>query len=261
MEQSKKQRNKTNIEIDTVEFGVLAPHYKVSPDTERYGNTLGLIYRINEDNIYFKASAKLFAKPNDIGAITLANCHELSHIIESISGIQVDEDYLLNKAVVYSAHVKKDIHTKDSVTDYISLLREALKSCTDKFDIYRYSDLTYENGFSVIPKPNIRTNLSGLAIQTKTLDNYRYVTYSKGPELNKFENKNFRKIFDYDYLQYLNQVIRFEYQMRKFDDMREAFNIDEPTLNNILNSDTNPVYDFLMKLLHEIDKEDNNDIW
>ena len=258
MGKSKKQRNK--IEVDTFEIGLKEPYYKLPKNIERYQNLSGLIYRINTDNIYFKLSSKITAKHNDIGAFNLNNYKEVPCLIQDISGIKVDEDEFLYKTIPYSIHVKNDIHTNELPAKYISLLRELFKRSTDKFDVYKYSDLTYENGLQIIPKPNIKTDLTtGLTIVPKTLDNYRFIIYIKGAELNKPDNKEFRTVFDFDYLQYLNKVIRFEYQMRTFEDMRKAFNTDNPTLYNIFNSDTNPVYDFFLKLLKESEKEESND--
>ena len=257
MEKSKKKK----IEIDTIEIGLNAPYYKFPHGIERYKKELGFIYRLNEDNVYFKLSAKLCANHKNIGAFILGNYKSIPDIISSISGIEVNANQLLNVVIPYSVHVKQDIHVKELPTKYISILRETLKRSTDKYDVYRYNDLTYENGLQVLPKPNIKTDLTGLAIVPKTLDNYRFSIYIKGAELKKFENKEFRKYFDYDYLNELNQVIRFEFQMRKFYDFREAFKVEDPTLSNIFNSDANPVYDFFLKLLNESDKEDCYEIW
>ena len=257
---SKSVKQKSNIEIDTIEIGLTAPYYKFPHDIERYKKELGFIYRLNVDNVYFKLSSKVCATPKDIGAFTLENYKDIPDIIASLSGIEVDGNQLLNVVLPYSIHVKKDIQVNELPTKYLSLLRELFKRSTDKYDVYRYNDLPYENGVQILPKKNIATDLTGLSIAPKTMDNYKFNIYRKGKELDKPDNKEFKQRFDFDYLLELNQVIRFEFQMRKFDDFRNAFHVNEPTLSNIFKSDANPVYDFFMKLLKVSEMEDDNEI-
>lgn len=249
-----KTQKKSIIQLDKVKMSIPRPYFQIGENTLVTGNHVGLQYDINADRLALSWSGKMHANHNDFGSTTIDNYTQIPDIIEKLTDIKIDKDYLLHRAPLHFAHVKIDIFVDEPPASYISLLRELFKRSTDKFDVYKYCDITYQNGLQIIPKPWIKSDLTGLVVMSKTLDNYRFSIYNKGAELRKPDNKEYRQIFDYEFLEKANHILRFEYQLRTFDDMREAFNISEPTLAQIVNSEENPVYNFFMKLLNDAEE-------
>ena len=186
------------------------------------------------DQVIIKITGKAFATPNCIGYIqdkeTFAD--DLTHFTR----IEFDKDYLLNEAPVYEAHVTKDIDTFDA-RGYISASREILKRKTDKWDIYKYGDQKYIDGLAIVPK---------------TKEKVRFIIYNKGVELRKYKNKEFRKIFSQEYLEQTRNMLRFEYQIRDFKHIREAFGLDVnevPTIAALFDSKKNVVADMFDRFI------------
>ena len=245
------------IKLDKFHTKIPPSKYVCHEEEQKSNDLIGLYMKFDDnDNLSINMSGKPFATPNDLGAITLDNYTQIPDIIYNSTGIEIDKDYLLNQAQILTAHVKTDISLDGHLPDYISLIREIFKRNTDKFDVYRYSDLTYENGLQIIPKTDNK-DFTGLAVVPKNKDNYRFIIYLKKAELDKYDNKEYKKIFDYNFLEKVSHMIRFEYQMRKFEDMRNAFGIYNLTLSNILHSTENPVFKFFMTLLNDSEKEVN----
>lgn len=237
----------TNLEVDKLELSIPLECCKLPKDIEKTSD-IGLNLWFKENSLHLSVSGKMFFTPNSLGEITKFNYKEICPRIERLTGIEIDQDFLISSSSVYHLHVKKDIMTEDAPEYYISELRELFKRNTDKYDVYKYKDLTYPKGLAVIPKN------CGLVLNPKTRDNDRFLIYKKGAELRKPENKEYRENLDYRFIQETDKILRFEYQMRKFEDMRKALNLPDgctPTINNIFNSNSDPVSDFFNKLLNE----------
>ena len=236
----------TNLEVDKLDMSVPLKQCSLP---EGFQQTSGIGYNIwkKEDSLYLSISGKMFYTPNSLGEITKYNYEEICPRIKKLTIIDINQDFLINSSPVYKLHVKKDMIT-DVPEDYISELRELFKRNTDKYDVYKYKDLTYQNGLTIIPKD------CGLVLNPKTLKNDRFSIYKKGAELRKAKNKEYRENLDYRFIQETDKILRFEYQMRKFEDMRKALNFQEgitPTIKNIFNSNSNPVSDYFNMLLDE----------
>ena len=161
-----------------------------------------------------------------------SNIEQLPKILHDRINVSVDEYYLLNEAMIGIVHVKKDIQVDENPTFYLSELKELFKRNTAKYDVYRYGKLKYIDGLSLVPK----------AKSTKE----RYICYIKYAEMsqNKYDDFVYFNSFDYDYLQYLKHVIRFECQFSNFDAIRKAFFISEeeqPTISNIMDCENDVV--------------------
>ena len=211
-------------EID--KFKIIMPSYKIKKNLEKSQNfALGVNCKQNEKNTIIEVSSKIFSTPNDLSSINNSNIEQLPKILHDRINVSVDEYYLLNEAMIGIVHVKRDIHVNEKPNHYLSELKEIFKRNTDKYDVYRYGKLKYIDGLSLVPK----------AKSTKE----RYICYIKYAEMsqNKYDDFGYFNSFDYDYLQHLKQVIRFECQFSNFDAIRKAFFISEeeqPTISNVL---------------------------
>ena len=237
------------VELDKIKTKIPKSICTFHTELDTYGNYMGFQYALSDDYINISLSGKLMATSMELGAITLDNFQNCVKNIFSISGIELPTYYLLEQAPIFVVHVKQDILVDDIPSYYISELREICKANTDNYDVYKYVDLTYENGFRLIPNSSkhIESNEDcGIVLTPKTLKNYRYNVYLKGVELRKFENKEYRKIFDEEFLSQADNIIRFELQLRTYEDLRHAFNLSNrpPTLIDILSSQNNPVKNF-----------------
>lgn len=239
--------NSTNLEVDKLELSIPLEQCRLPKDIQKTSG-IGFNLWVNENSLYLSISGKMFFTPNSLGEITIHNYEEICPRIKKLTGVNINQDFLINSSPVYKLHIKKDMIAEDPPEEYISELRELFKRNTDKYDVYKYADLTYPNGLTVIPKD------CGLVLNPKTLKNDRFSIYKKGAELKKSKNKEYRENLDYRFIQETDKILRFEYQMRKFEDMRKALNLPDgftPTIKDIFNSDSNPVLDYFNMLLDE----------
>lgn len=206
------------------------------------------------NGIKLQVTGKIFADARSYGGINLHNVENLTEIIYKETGADIDFNYLYKEAPLYEVHTNKDIITKGPILDYISDLREVLKACSNKYDVNRYDNVVYSNGIKVIEKPEP----CSLAIIPKTKKKNRFIIYSKWAEINCHEDTLYSKHFDSEFLNSTRNVLRFEYQIRNFEDMRKAFGLSDletPTLYRILSSKNNPVSEMYNKLISEYEKE------
>ena len=179
--------------------------------------------------------SKLFATSNSYGYLTIYNFNALPEKIFSLTGIQVDSHYLLNQAPIYRVDICEDVIVEDVPSHYICETRQLLKIKSNKYTVQMYKDFAYKNAFAVLPDKT-ENFITGLAVTTKTLSNFRASMYIKGVELNKTRNRDYRKILSYEKLEEARQTIRFELQLLKYKEMRKFFNIHNkltPTLNRL----------------------------
>ena len=231
------KQNNFTIKLDKIKTKIPLEYCNLPKGILPKNNFIGFNYAILSSGfISVELSGKLFATPNNFGYLTYANSNLISDEIYNLSKIKIHNEYLLTQAPVFRVDVTEDISVNDDPKYYISEYRQILKSCTDKLTVYKYKDMTYTTGFSLVPK---------------TLNNFRASVYIKDREIRKYRNKDYRKIFSTEFLKQAENIIRFECQYRKYKDMRTIFNIRNnktPTISDILNCKNNVVAEFFENL-------------
>ena len=205
-----------------------------APDTLYFN---GGCYKQRQGNTLWELSGKFFAAPASLGLFDKDNMLLIPNELYKRTEWKINTNYFLNEAPLYTVHITKDISLDGNISDYISEMREILRCKSDKYEITKYADLKYQYGLALIPK---------------TQANYRFIIYNKGMELRKLRNKDYREQFDYKFLEELNKIVRFEYQIKDFRRMRKEFGIPEwetPTIAGILRCKRNIVSDFMNELL------------
>lgn len=238
---------RTKIYVDKIKTKIPNSYCSYPDDLPYLTNKMGVQIWRHSDGLGLQYSGKLFATPTNLGAITIDNADQIAEVIEQKTNVKIDSDYLLKEAPTYEVHLKLDIHTdEEKPENYISDIREITKAKTDKYDVYRYDDVIYEKGLQVLKKPN------SLAFVPKAKRNERFATYIKGAEIRASEDKEYRQQLDHEFLAQTDRILRFELQLRSFDDMRKFCGIrkyDIPCLMDILKSDRNPVYNKFCELV------------
>ncbi len=201
---------------------------------------LGGSFKQANNNFIIEVSGKLFSSPEDLGSITAKNIYDIPEKIYNNTGAKINEDYFFNNAYVGIVHVKNDIPVENHPSNYLSELREKFKCNTDVYDVYRYGKLKYTDGLCLIPKSKARK--------------VRFLAYNKYAEISKNKSNDFGYFngFDYEYLEKLKNIIRFEFQFSSFDAIREAFDLDaydDTTISNIMTCETDVVVVKFTKLL------------
>jgi len=223
--------------FDKLRFGISSYMCEIppaAPDTLYFN---GGCYKQRSGDILGELSGKFFAAPNNLGLFDKQNMLLIPNELYKRTGLAINPNYFLNEAPLYTVHITKDISLDGNISDYISEMREILRSKSDKYEITKYEDLKYQYGLALIPK---------------TQANYRFIIYDKIIELRKSKNKDYLAQFDYKFLEELNNIVRFEYQIRDFRRMRKEFGIPEwetPTIAGILRCQRNIVSDFMNDLL------------
>lgn len=227
------------IKADKLVFNIPFDKCKIAHKIEYSKSLLGLNYDIKQDGILIKLSGKLFAKPDDFGSINKLNMNLLSEKIYQLTDINIDNHYLLNDAPVFSVDIKEDFFLEENPQYYLSECREIFRKKSDKFEITRYLDLKYQDGLALIPK---------------TKEKLRFSMYNKGKDIQRSYNKEYRKIFDYKFLEKSINSLRMELQLASFKRMRKEFGISsyfDPTINYILSCERNVVADFYEELMNQ----------
>ena len=225
-------------EID--KFKIIIPAKEILIANPILGNSfLGCHIKTFEDKTIIETSGKIFSTPTSLGEITTNNINMLNKKLYEM-GVCINENYLLNDAVVGVVHVKKDIIVDSNPNYYLSELREQFKSNTEKYDVHRFGSLNYTNGLVLIPKAKSIKHRIVFYIK------YNEISQNKHTDLGYFNN------FDFEYLENLKKTIRIEFQYNAFADIRNAFNLEFgeiPTINRILESQTDVVKTQFNKLL------------
>lgn len=236
---------KYELKIDKFTTIIDKDNYIMPKNISKQGFGIGVNYKETPKGLKLEFSSKLFSTPTSLNALKLSNCNEFSDKIYVQTQIIINNDYLINSAEIHRVDVFEDIFVDDIPSYYLSEIKEILKGKSDKFDVYKYSDLSYIHGLTVIPKANKK---------------WRVSIYTKGRELMKSRNKKYREIFNSEFLEETEHIIRFEYQIRNFEDMRIEFGIPKtrylsgqlkkPTIKDIfINCRRNVVADLFDKLV------------
>ena len=146
--------------------------------------------------------------------------------INNLDLVKFNTNEIINFGNVRTCDVTNNIKVKNVAT-YINSL--CVYKINDKYKTDFYIDE------SIIFDKNVRT---------KSLREHLTV-YNKFPELLKAENKDFRTKIN---IEDFKNVLRFESRFNTFELMRKSFNIPEPTLINILNSNEKVNYNILNRI-------------
>jgi len=223
------------IKIDKIKTKIPYDKCFIPLNAESKKSVIGLDYVMTKSGMVLEFSGKLFATSDSYGYLTKDNLNSLPEKILHLSDILVDSDYLFNQAPIYRVDICEDVIVDDVPSYYICETRQLLKSKSNKYTVQMYKDFVYKDAFAVLPDKT-ENFITGLAVTTKTLSNFRASMYIKGVELNKTRNREYRKILSYEKLEEARQTIRFELQLRKYKEMRKFFNIHNkltPTLNRL----------------------------
>lgn len=189
-----------------------------------------------EKQLIVEISGKAFATPNCIGYI---NCKDtFVEDLQRFSGIVFDEDYLLNTTPVFRVDVTKDVIVSDPC-GCISVITELIKTKSKSMDRYKYKNLKYNDGLTIVYKTKNKT---------------RSIAYHKGIELRRSCNKAFREIFTGEYLEQTNSMLRLELQLRDHEHMRDTFGLEAgkvPTIGALFDCKKNILAEYYEELLDE----------
>lgn len=85
----------------------------------------------------------------------------------------------------------------------------------------------------------------------------RLTVYDKEKELQRAENRDFIScLHDQDsLLSYFNDKVRFEFKLNSRQAIRETLNIEDTSIDEILSSTANPIYNFIDEVITEDSKE------
>ena len=236
---------KYELKIDKFATIIDKDNYIMPKNISKQGFGIGVNYKETPKGLKLEFSSKLFSTPTSLNALKWANNEEFSDKIYDQTQIIINNDFLINYAPIFRVDAFEDIFVDDIPSYYLSELKEILKGKSDKYDVNKYSDLSYIHGLTVIPKANKK---------------WRVSIYTKGRELMKSRNKKYREIFNSEFLEETEHIIRFEYQIRNFEDMRIEFGIPKtrylsgqlkkPTIKDIfINCKRNVVADLFDKLI------------
>ena len=224
------------LKSDMCSFVVPYNKCNIPNDLEESQRITGLTWKQNVNGLKLNVSGKIFATPTSLGLITAENYLQLPEKIYNLTGIEIDEDYVVNNAELCRFDATEDNIVEGHPQYYISAFNDVLKRSTDKFSAYKHRNTTYDNGLSVKPKSR---------------EKITFDIYVKGPEIRRY--KDYCNQFDYDFLQSTNKIIRCEYQIMNQARMRKEFNIPQgikPTMSDVFACKRNVVGDMLKNLVN-----------
>jgi len=231
-----KATNDWNLKSDMCSFIMPRGTYYLPNDFDNTQRIIGLTCKENANGLKLNVSGKIFAMPTSLGLITTENYSEIPEKIYNLTGIEIDEDYAVNKAELCRFDATEDNIVEGHPQYYISELNEALKCSTDKFSVYKHRNTTYDNGLTIKPKSR---------------EKITFDVYVKGPEIRRY--KDYCSQFDYDFLQTTNKIIRCEYQIMNQARMRKEFDIPQgvkPAMADVFACKRNVVGDILSNLVN-----------
>lgn len=241
------------IKIDKIKTCIPYEYCKL-PDNDVYkASFLGFSYVKTKAGLVIEISGKLFVSASSLGYITKENYKSIAERIYSLSGVQIDSNYLVTMAPTFRTDVCEDVVIKDNPLLYISELRQILKRITYKYNIYMYKDCPYKKGFTVIPNKHI-PEFNGLVIEKKTLSSKtRFSVYIKGAEIKKAKHREYRKHISDELYKQTQQTIRFELELKKFKDIRKHFGINSksaPVIQDLFKCQNSIIADVMSKIIN-----------
>lgn len=178
----------------------------------------------------------LFDKyPQLINAETFNLCIDM---INNMGFCAIDKDVIRKYGRVCVVDVTKDVRLQDA-----SGLSEWLRINISNHRKY----LARHIGNNLVIEKNVRTR------------GYkrRLTVYDKEKELQRAENRDFIScLHDQDsLLSYFKGKVRFEYNLNSMEAIRRTLNIQDTSIDEILSSTANPIYNFIDEVITEDSKE------
>lgn len=210
--------NKTIKEIEDVE----TTSFQVKP---KYLKTGIKDIIINESSCIFDFSSKLIPGLYQ-DMININTIERYFDEINNLGLVKFNTNEIINLGNVRTCDVTNNIKVKNVAT-YINSL--CVYKINDKYktDFYIDESIIFDK-----------------KVKTKYLREHLTV-YNKFPELLTAKNKDFRTKIN---IEDFKNVLRFESRFNTFELMRKSFNIPEPTLINILNSNEKVNYNILNRI-------------
>lgn len=185
-------------------------------------------YNRNELSIEFTSK---ILKEQCIDLINHTNIKKCLLNINELKICSLDVDNLINNSIVTKCDITKDVvcSDMDMVISYVTQNLSNYRKWICKS--YQYNGLCIEN---VVSTPRYKKRLS---------------IYNKGKEIKKATNESFlNQLSDRSkVLAYYDGKLRFELNINTMNQIREMLSIDNNTLTNVLQANTNPI----LKVLDE----------
>ena len=171
----------------------------------------------------------------------LINKDNFNYCIERINAVgfcAIDKDVIRKYGRACVVDVTKDVRLQDA-----SGLSEWLRINISNHRKY----LARHIGSNLVIEKNVKTR------------GYkrRLTVYDKEKELQRVENRDFISyLHDQDsLLSYFKGKVRFEFNLNSRQAIRETLNIEDTSIDEILNSTANPIYNFIDEVITEDSKE------
>lgn len=192
-------------------------------------------YVKGESVLDFTGKILLDKYPQLINAETFNLCIDM---INNMGFCAIDKDVIRKYGRACVVDVTKDVRLQDA-----SGLSEWLRINISNHRKY----LARHIGSNLVIEKNVRTR------------GYkrRLTVYDKEKELQRAENRDFIScLHDQDsLLSYFKGKVRFEFNLNSRQAIRETLNIEDTSIDEILNSEANPIYNFLNDVVVEENEE------
>ena len=192
---------------------------------------------IIEDEVIIEFTGKILGEhyPDLINKTNIRQCLEN---INALGVCTLDIDAILKEGKVVKADVTHDVEHPN-----LSTLHKEIKSCIKNTELYK-----------------VKKRKDNLTIEKDTLtkDRKRRLTiYDKEREMDKAKNKRWLKSHgeaaSNRMREYFKGKIRFEMNLNTMDAIRDELNIQDTSISTVLESDNNPIMQFLDEILIDND--------
>lgn len=188
---------------------------------------------LREQELVIEFSSKILHN-NYPHSINILNIRECLHNINVLGICNLDIDSIIEDGIVVKVDVCKDIDYNDC--------KGLCKSIRSSISNYR-----------AYTAKMVGTNLSiDKNVTTKGLKR-RLIIYDKARELTKAENRKFiESLTDrQSLLTHFNGKVRFEMNLNSKEQIRQCLKVTDTSINDVLNSDAEPIWDFLSEALDD----------
>lgn len=207
---------------------ILSKLLKIRKENLAFGvNYIGI--DVIGEEIIIELSAKVLQEQY-FDLITINTIEHAIHNLNKSKGIKLKSDYVIENSKLLRADVTSDITVSLYPPDYIHALR--LSEIDGKFIMDEY----HKNS-SIIFRRRSKKSRGRITI------------YLKYPELLLNKNKRLKEFFNYNNYY---KLLRVEQNLKDFESLRKAFDVEERTLLEILNSSKNPNYELFDKIFLQI---------
>ena len=215
-------------EVKTKNNAIISMSYTQTSPCKLY---VEVDYKEQETVIEFTGKRLMDAYPELINSNNIRKCF---NNINSLGFCHINTDLVLEHGRICSIDVTKDIEHPDAAG-----LSEWVRTNINNHRKYLVRDI---KGNLVIEK-NVKTRGC----------KRRLTIYDKGKELRLAENRDFLDLLsDADaLLDYFKNKVRFEMNLNSKQAIRSTLNIEDTSISEILNSDKNPIYDFVNEVTGE----------